>query len=368
MELTKLKRDFRVGSRRQRGVATLMVSVSIALLMAVAAVGMMRSGMLEQRIAANDLRAREAQEIAQAGWDYAMVSDVNIEKKCNDEPIGVSEFSLSSFSVPPAIEPYSVKFFGCYTETNGKKFFRIKSEARSGNTDVGSASVVDAIFMNKSTLKNNNFMLPAFLVKGTFCENNKKGKNGKNGNNGNSCVTGTTLPSGVSPKTVIATGNIGSEYVGDPGYEPNFNEINTSDSYGAWNYVFDIAINDAKEMASSSDGACKPFCFYGDVNLSVGEIGSENSPVVLIVDALNSQNCTNIAGQVEIYGVVYLGSNCVQKGWGNAKIHGSIVSDGSIEKLPGSLDYEKFNGNTWSSFLQNNKSDKFLIPGTWKDF
>lgn len=172
MELTKLKRDFRVGSRRQRGVATLMVSVSIALLMAVAAVGMMRSGMLEQRIAANDMRSREVQELAQAGWDYVMASgNVGVISECDDPlPINLPKLSIQ-FPKPETIEELEVEFFGCYKDVGGKRNYRVKSVARSKNSNLGISAVVEAIFQRGSLLKlGAEEMASPFLVKGEFCQ------------------------------------------------------------------------------------------------------------------------------------------------------------------------------------------------------
>lgn len=348
MKLTRGKKKLEIyGS--QRGVATLLISVSIALLMAVAAVGMLRSGMLEQRIVANEMRSREAQEIAQAGLEEVIVNK-NIGTPSTECDV------LTSFNLPN-IGSYGRYIEWCYFKD--KTLFFVKSQVRSSESDV--QAFVQGVVKNGSILNSSiDDVFPMFLVNGTFCA----GGNGNGNGNGN-CFTSSKISNENSyAKTVVANGSIdpnlnGNNYIGNSDLIPKNN-------YSAWGYSFSLSIENAKSMAAKD--SCNPFCFYGKKTLNGGTIGSSVKPVILIVDDQKSSDCTDISGQLEVYGVVYLGPNCEQSGWGKSKIYGSIISDASINKLSGNLTYEKFDATTWNNFNNISNLGKFLVPGTWKDF
>ncbi|MDP2099500.1 MAG: PilX N-terminal domain-containing pilus assembly protein [Methylobacter sp.] len=57
---------------RQQGAATLIVVLVLAMIMGVAALTTARTGIMEQRITGNDIRAREARESAEAGLEFAL--------------------------------------------------------------------------------------------------------------------------------------------------------------------------------------------------------------------------------------------------------------------------------------------------------
>jgi hypothetical protein len=57
---------------RERGAMTLMVGLTLLMGSTILTIGIARMGMMEQRIANNELRAKEAHQSAQAGLDYAL--------------------------------------------------------------------------------------------------------------------------------------------------------------------------------------------------------------------------------------------------------------------------------------------------------
>lgn len=357
MELTKLKRDFRVGSRRQRGVATLMVSVSIALLMAVAAVGMMRSGMLEQRIAANDMRSREVQELAQAGWDYVMASgDVGVISECDDPlPINLPKLSIQ-FPKLETIEELEVEFFGCYKDVGGKRNYRVKSVARSENSNVGSSAVVEAIFQRGSLINSNLGGMPSpFLIKGNFCAGGCKG--------GSPEINSENMPG------VVVTGTAKVDGFSDR-YRANEPDDGVPLSGSAWSNVFGISLNEAKLMATTDSG--NPF-YYTNGNTNANTVsGSKNRPVVVIVGYSvnnNKKKCYHLNGGATIYGIIYFEDGCDMKGMGDFTLYGAIVSDGDIDKINGNPSFNKFELESWNYLIGLNENSKsFMVPGTWRDF
>jgi Tfp pilus assembly protein PilX len=57
---------------RQQGAATLFVVMMLAIIMAVISLTTARTGLMEQKVTGNDLRAREVQEAAEAGLEYGI--------------------------------------------------------------------------------------------------------------------------------------------------------------------------------------------------------------------------------------------------------------------------------------------------------
>jgi hypothetical protein len=347
---------------RQKGVATLVVSVGVALLMAVAAVGMMRSGLLEQKIAANDIRAREAQEIAQAGWEYVLAAGTVTDQACpSDMNISGAAFD---FALPENFglglnqgsgENYIKTISWCYQNSGGEKFYFARSAAKSVNS--GASAFVEGFFKRESILNAGIPVLPPFFVNGDFCTAGNSNKC-----NGNPSITG--MP------PVLATGSVdvssfgisnSSEYT-----QPNV--LSDKNATTAWDYVFGISIEEAKLMAGNAPG--NPFYYFNDgrnINNSTGDLGSLSSPVVLIVSNPDESKCSNINGSIKIYGIVYFGGACKANGWGNSTIYGSVVSDGDIYKLNATSNHYKISDESWNA-LSEKSLGTTLIPGTWKDF
>lgn len=354
---------------RQKGVATLVVSVGVALLMAVAAVGMMRSGLLEQKIAANDIRAREAQEIAQAGLESIMASNYVPAQECEKDGKGVLDLKddkLGSFNGVPSVpnggdqqtsqEGYTHSIKGC--EFEGRYFAR--SEVKLNAEPVKTEYFVEAWFQRSSLLNSDVGILSPFFINGEFCTV-------ENCNNSGKVFNSVDRPGVIATKKISE--NINNVF--KSGYDAmpvkTDSEILNGKS-SAWGYIFSTSLADAKNMAISNPG--KPFYYFENkenVNLS-NLISSADAPIVLILDVEDASKCPNVSGG-EIFGIVYISDACKANGWGNATIRGSIVSDGDIIKLTSnSAEYHGFSLSSWNKLKEANSDGVFVIPGTWKDF
>lgn len=355
-------------TKQQKGVATLTVSVGVALLLAVAAVGMMRSSLLEQKITANDLRAREAQEIAQAGLESIMASNYSPSENCiinNTAPdLSNSKFEFKGvLSVPirqvdqTSEEDYISSIRWCSSEG----YYFARSEVKLNAEPVKTKYFAEAWFKRNPLINNDVGMLSPFFINGKFCM----------GENSENCRpnSGKVLDSNNRPG-VIATGEInsGTENEIFSQYQASSPEKNPEVLNGkssAWDYIFGLPLDKVKEKANedSNDGL---FYVQGDIDKVYGSL---ESPVILIVGKGNSGNCYKINGGGKIYGIVYLDGGCKINGWGNAKIYGSIVSDGDIVGLSAnSAEYHGFSADSWNALKNAGGNDVFVIPGTWKDF
>lgn len=388
MKLKKFRGSFRFDSCRQRGVATLVVSVGVALLMAVAAVGMMRSGMLEQKIAANDLRMREAQEIAEAGMQYVIVSGSAPGNQCppdlnlsNNNYI-FNEIDLSSVvGVQTTSESYGVSVRWCHKTLSNTKIYFVRSQAEIPSAEAGKDPVVKAFVESWFRKKKDSFLneiniLPPFFVKGDFCPDvvGKKGNNKPSSScGGNASIGDLEAYNPDYGKWVIASKMANVESL----HEKNKQINKPTDAPGgviqqneeikgsAWEYAFNITLDEAKYLALKNPG--EPFYYFGssNVNSKFGNepLGSKTNPIVLIIEKDSKGKCPNV--QLDVYGVVYINGPCDENGWGNAKIYGSVISDGSITKLTGNPTFYKFDATLWSGLVG---SAGFIVPGTWRDF
>lgn len=355
---------------RQRGVATLVVSVGVALLMAVAAVGMMRSGMLEQRIAANDIRAREAQEIAQAGLESIMVSSYVPDQACvkdSDGALDLRDGQLIAFNGSPSApidessqtskEGYILPLVkGCSFEG----YYFVRSQARLSSNPSEPIYFMEAWFQRIESPNLKLDKLPPILAR-RFCANSCTGS------------PSIDIPPD-SPSYPLWVWITEEESVDTSVFQksakdkiPKLNSEKVSVGVSMWDYVFGISLDDAKEMATSSPG--KPFYYFSNgknINSSADLISSEKNPVVLILDSNDGGKCPKINGNIDIYGIVYVSNACKENGWGNAKIIGSVVYDGDIDKLNANPTFIGFSKGGFDAIKRN--SSVFIIPGTWRDF
>lgn len=388
MKLKKFRGSFRFDSCRQRGVATLVVSVGVALLMAVAAVGMMRSGMLEQKIAANDLRMREAQEIAEARMQYVIAFGSAPGNQCpldlnlsNNNNYIFNEIDLSSVvGVQTTSESYGVSVRWCHKTLSNTKIYFVRSQAEIPSAEAGKDPVVKAFVESWFRKKKDSFLneihiLPPFFVKGDFCPDvvGEKGNNKPSSScGGNASIGDREAYNENYGEWVVASGMVDVSSLHKNNSQDNKTDtVPTDVSKGewpinsAWDYAFNITLDKAKDLALKNPG--EPFYYFGDsnVNSKFGNesLGSKTNPIVLIIEGDSKGKCPKV--QLDVYGVVYIKGPCDDNGWGGAKIYGSVISDGSITKLNAGATFYKFDDTLWSGLVG---SAGFIVPGTWRDF
>lgn len=387
MKLKKFRGSFRFDSCGQRGVATLVVSVGVALLMAVAAVGMMRSGMLEQKIAANDLRVREAQEIAEAGMEYAIASGLAPSNQCpSDLNLIDNKFNFTSnenilnqiIAVQTTGEPYRPSIRWCFKELSVGKIYFVRSQAEIPSLEVDRDPVVKAFvegwFKKRESYFKDGIDAPApFLVNGNFCKIIKNGKNDCSKGNKNLIEPPAYQDSNYG-FWVTASGEAEIDFLVKDNVNLPAKPLIADEKkniISAWGAVFDVSIEEAKALAISNPG--QPFYYFGDEMVSSNDLkkGRSNAdPIVLIFDRDVGVKCPKVNGASVIYGVIYFRDSknrCKEAGLGNLELHGSIVSDGNIDGINGDPFFYKFDNNTWGA-LKGWKSEAFIIPGTWRDF
>lgn len=354
---------------RQQGAATLIVVLVLAMIMGVIALTTAHTGLMEQKLVGNNLRAREAQEAAEAGLEYGVAwaksNAVSSTVTCSSGslPTGCPT-ALTTVTGSSTGESYSYTL----TYTVGTSSIKVTSAAQ-GVADTSIAAGSEAWIRQISFLTDEGETAPPFVVNGTITN-----------------VTGNPdVDTGSPPGTAFIT----SQAVGgtDTGHFNNHppptlgavvQDVFPATTTPAWDYLFSVSLASATATAiangydypshtpptTPASGKAPFYVWDSDSHIS-SDYGSAAKPVVIIVTA---GHCPKLNGGPVIYGFVYFPATCSDQGWGNAEIHGSIVSEGDITKVTANSvsigNGIGGGGTSTSSFI----SDVTRIPGTWKDF
>jgi Tfp pilus assembly protein PilX len=395
---------------RQQGAATLIVVLVLAIIMAIISLTTAQTGLMEQKITGNDLRAREVQEAAEAGLEYgvgwANQNEIPNTVTCSSGslPAGCPT-ALTTVTGSSTGESYSYTL----TFTKGTDSIRVASAAQ-GVADSSIAATSEA-FIKQIPVELFDFgitMPPPWVIAGcitnaptgtpdTFVLNatNLAVISGTSSNP-------TCLPQGHLDVTIWtdANGN-GVKDSGEDGGGTTFNRgifPGCPSTHCAWNYVFKMDFQEAIDRATdaghvySGSIPCGPATsspsIYiiengGPINsadisgnctgtgVDSTTIGAPNQPILLIIPSDNG--CPRFNGGVTIYGIIYFESEteCASNGWGGATVYGSVIWEGDVDKPNANSEFievdheDDFDLNT---VFNSGMDDATRIPGTWKDF
>lgn len=347
-------------SRRQQGVSVLLIVVMLTFLVGIVAVIVTRSGVHEGAISANDVRAHEAHEAAQAGLEYALAWATRT-------PV-TQAINCPGNALCPSLDPVTGTTSG-ESYTLALQFTpgvanQVRVRVTATNADNGRASA-EAWIKQVSLLRDESAFPPPLVING-----------GLEVVLGNPVIdTGNPATTAIVTSGLVADINTGNFNKNDPA--PLGAVVNAgfpTTATPAWDLVFRIPLTQAMGSAQSAGSvypatpsASSPFYIWNSPNHINDNYGSASRPVVIIVPA---PYCPDINGGVVIYGIVYYAQSCSNQGWGNADIYGSVIAEGAISKL---------NANTLFHGLGNSLGGigggpilfldySTMIPGTWKDF
>lgn len=302
-----------------------------------------RVGIMEQRIANNERRAMEVQQAAQAGLEYALATLA----EGNDPP--------NTLSLDSQYDTYVITL----TPDNRSGCTEVTSEARA-QSDQGIRAVAVECFQQRRLLSRNfGSDRPPLVVDG--------------------CLSGVT----GTPKIYPAECDFGEDCErislassaamtclndGHLDLEPKEMRAAAFTSGGSWNYTFQISKDEFQKRANSAGNTQ----FHWVTEAPNGNnwqltLGSPEVPAYLVF--AKSAGCVNV--KANIYGIVYFEQDnpCDANGWGNTKIHGSVVFAGDLTKLNANTEFHDWT-STGSGDLAN--LDPVLsvsrIPGSWHDW
>jgi hypothetical protein len=396
---------------RQQGAATLIVVLVLAMIMGVVSMTTVRTGVMEQKIVGNDLRAREAQEAAEAGLEYGVAWAKN-----NSIPNTVTCVSGSlPTGCPTELTPVMGSSTGesysyILTYTKGTDSIRVTSAAQ-GVTDNSIAATSEAFVKQipKGLFDTGATTPPPWVVAGcittaatgtpdTFVLNAASV----------AVVSGSSSSAACLPQGNLDVGtwsDTNGNGVKDSGeFTAASTTFNTDTFPGcpstncAWNMAFKMSLQDTKDMATDAGhtyagsipcgaAASSPSIYVvsngGPINgadisgsctgtgVNGDTIGAPSQPVILIIPS--TAGCPKFNGGVTIYGIIYYESTtaCASQGWGGATVYGSVIWEGNIDKPNANtefieVDYE--NTGDLNTVFGAGMEDATRIPGTWKDF
>ncbi len=352
--------------KQQQGAVVLFVVVVLAVIMAIIALSVSKPVLVEQKMAGNDIRAKEALEAAEAGLAFAKAwtdsSAVTTNMSC---PGGSGCPVLPSITGTTSGETYTLSVdFAVDADGN------IQITSSAANSDNTRAQVED--WVAQVSMLNDPTFPPPIVVNGSM-----------SGVTGNPVIdTGTPPdPAILYNSNVASAGSIETGKYNKKGSDPELGsvvgETFPTTATPAWDHVFSVSLSSAIAQAQtagylasaglpSQPSAGSGSFFLWDSSSHIhASYGTATNPVVIIIP----NECPKINGGPVIYGIVYFGNSaCSNKhGWGNATIYGSVVVEGDITKVTANADIIDWNsGGTTAPnvFLDYSTT----IPGTWKDF
>lgn len=335
--------------KRQRGALTLMLGLLLLMGSTILTLSSVRVGVMEQRIANNELRAKEAQQAAQAGLDYALAvlsaggeitedTDVPAVNATNDYTYDVH------FRPPPVVDSDQT----CVSST---------AEASS---DASIQATATECFQQQRLLKGGNGTDHAPLVL-------------------NGCLGGATgnpdiYPrdcTGVEEEDCASTAITSSAAMSclDPGHLDLHGGDIEDDAFtgSAWDQVFDISKNEFKAIADTGD---PQFRWINSSSNWHQSLGSPAEPVYLVFSA--AADCPKLNGNPTIYGIVYFenAAGCRSQGWGGAKVYGTVVFDGDLKKLTANSRFYHWSraGSDGERANLDRVRSASRVPGSWRDW
>ncbi len=330
---------------RQHGALTLMLGLLLLMGSAILTLASVRVGVMEQRIANNEWRAKEAQQAAQAGLDYALAM------------LGEGRDLGESAPTVPGSGDYRYSVTLAEVE-NVAGCLRVRSRA-SAVQDASIQAVAVECFQQQRLLKGGSGGDQAPFVL-------------------NGCLTGVTGNPDIYPRdcegegqecSSVAIASSAEMACLDTGHlDLHEGEIKDDAFTGnAWDQVFDIGKDEFKAIADSGDPQFRWVTASSNWHES---LGSPTEPVYLVFTT--AANCPKLNGNPTIYGIVYFedAAGCRSQGWGGATVYGSVVFDGDLKKLTANSRFHHWSraGSGGERASLDRVRSASRIPGSWRDW
>ena len=351
----------------QQGAATLTVSLTLLTAITLLSLAFAHSQLMEQRVTNNQLLASEAAQAAEAGLAFGQAWLGQYRAQWHD----TDKFTQASApdSDAPRIESsrgdaftIDVSFQRAALQPH---YVKIRAQARAPS-EPGLVTSIEAYVRPQTVLSQTGESLPPLAIDGCI-----------------SVVTG--MPDIYPRHADSADAGMALATSGDGGCA----KLDALDLHGgaaqtraflpgqAWNYVFRISKDEMKSLVDTERAAELPITqrsyWWATPPDLLGRtwmrsLGRPDRPVVLIIPA--EMECPPLGPGTLIYGVVFIEGGCkTTANWGNARVYGSLVIDGSLDQLSSRLRLSHINvASRDHEELLLPLTGAPMVPGTWKDF
>ena len=336
---------------RQKGMATLLVSVMLVLLITVGVFATSRSVFSEVKATQNTYWTKRATQAGDGGIEYAIAWLVGANSNPHwTSATGNPPYDLSGTPLAYSDGAYTVNVKLSRQSSSGL----IELVSTATGTDRASATIRQQIVLI-------NLLAPGFTNTPLVI---------------NGCLSGVTgnpsvgmNASGVS----IATSTDGTCI--SPGHL-GFAGTTHSGAFtsSAWNAVFGVSPSDLKAFAGTSANAILQsqgggVFFYDSSNPAPinfhASVGTAAQPGILVFGP--GSGCPAMNGNPTIYGIVYYDPSCTgqDQGWGGATIFGTVAADGDITQFTAN---GQLNGAAYGNADFKIPMFAARILGSWRDF
>ncbi len=394
---------------RQRGAATLLVVMMLLIGMALLTLTTSRTGIMEQKITGNDIRAKDVQEAAEAGLEYGIAWAKDPENSIDADincPGGANCPTLPTITNSTSGEVYSIS---ALSFVKGTDYIKVTATAQGTDTSITATSESFIKQLAKPLFKGDAVSPPPWVTAGcittaatgtpsTFLLDSTAP----------AVISGSSSDAGCLPQghlNVSTWTDDNGNGVLDNGENGSSAPFNTGTFSGcpatncAWKQYFQVSLADAKHSAidaghgysgnipcGAADSAPSIYVINNGGPINSGDIsgscsgvgvdgttiGAPGKPILLIVPS--SAGCPKFNGGVTIYGIVYYESTtaCASQGWGGATIYGAVIWEGDVDKPNANSKFIHVNyggsGADLDISFGTGVDDATRIPGTWKDF
>lgn len=336
----------------QTGSATLVVALVLLIVTSMITLYAGRNVVMEQRISANDYRAKQLAQAADAGVEYGiawLISNPNgviwngvadasgMEYSTNTIGTSLSAgYTIVVTLKRPLGNLARMQVYAKATETGGT----VSAEGRT------------EILMSKLLA---GYPDAALVLNG--CLSNVNG----NPDADNADVVGGTAVVSSKDASCIDTGHLNLH--GDTVADNDF-------AGTAWDRTFSLSQTQVKAMANAEVAAGVPFAdrtvhwitSASPWSTNIGNPSSSPPQSRIIVFT----GCPKVNGGTILVGIVYFVGPCDSNGWGGGKVYGSVIMEGDMSKLNANTSFT-YSRDYIDSLYNSNTGVQAKVPGGWID-
>ena len=367
--------------RRQRGIATLFMTLAALFLITIATLFAKKTAVFELLNSANQYRYTQALAAAQGGLDFAMAwlgTNGNPNASPYTLPAGgagavwvadasrppFNERNSTSITLAPLGSPSYVVTVVLWRHDTRPRLVEIVATA------AGEASATVRQMVDVNALGFFTPSLPSLVVKG--------------------CVSNVTGTPSISGPMLLDNGAIPAATCFDQGHFTTTDPATfgpfplpsgsaPSAAGGAWQMLFgDLGRGDMLQLANAQPGGQTggPIYYFSNTpgypstdapNNWTQSLGTDTAPVILIFDSPTMDNCPKVTGGTIIYGIVYCRIGLDMQGWGGTHIYGTLATDTNVTKFTANAVLNPLgNAGLPTAYPVNPVISE--VPGTWRDF